>query len=66
MYNEEENIIPLLNATLPVVSKITKDYEIIFVDDGSKDKTPKILEQLKKEKNIKVYTLKKNSGKAII
>jgi len=64
MYNEEESILPLLNATLPVVSKITKDYEIIFVDDGSKDKTPKILEQLKKEKNIKVYTLKKNSGKA--
>ncbi len=64
LYNEEENILPLLNATLPVVSAITKDFEIIFVDDGSKDKSPQILEQLKKEKYIKVYTLKKNMGKA--
>jgi len=64
IYNEEENILPLLNATLSAVSAITKDFEIIFVDDGSKDKSPKILQQLKKEKYIKVYTLKKNMGKA--
>src|SRR3989338_6096574 len=64
VYNEEENILPLLNATLPVVSSLTKDFEIIFIDDGSKDKSPKILQQLKKEKYIKVYTLKKNMGKA--
>ncbi len=64
IYNEEENILPLLNATLPVISNITKDFEIIFVDDGSKDKSPDILKQLSKEKYIKVYTLKKNLGKA--
>lgn len=64
MYNEEENIIPLLNATLPVVYSLTKDFEIVFVDDGSKDKTQQILKQLRKEKYIKVYTLKKNMGKA--
>lgn len=64
IYNEEENILPLLNATLPVVSSLTKDFEIIFVDDGSKDTSPQILKQLSKEKYIKVYTLKKNMGKA--
>lgn len=64
VYNEEQNILPLLNATLPVLSALTKDFEIIFVDDGSKDKSPEILKQLKKEKYIKVYTLKKNMGKA--
>src|SRR3989344_1028016 len=64
VYNEEENILPLLNATLPVLSSLTKDFEIIFVDDGSKDKSPQILQQLNKEKYIKVYTLKKNMGKA--
>lgn len=63
-YNEEDNIIPLLNATLPVLQSITKDFEIVFVDDGSRDKTAQILEQLKKEKYIKVYTLKRNMGKA--
>ena len=64
IYNEEENILPLLNATLPVISSLTKDFEIIFVDDGSKDKSSQILKQLQKEKYIKVYTLKKNMGKA--
>ena len=64
MYNEEENILPLLNLTLPVVSSITKNFEIIFVNDGSSDKTATILNQLKKEKYIKVYHLKKNMGKA--
>ncbi|MBS3153899.1 glycosyltransferase family 2 protein [Candidatus Woesearchaeota archaeon] len=64
LYNEEENILPLLNATLPVITKLTKDFEIIFVDDGSKDRSPQILKQLNKEKYIKVYTLKKNMGKA--
>ena len=64
IYNEEENILPLLNATLPVISSLTKDFEIIFIDDGSKDKSPQILKQLSKEKYIKVFTLKKNLGKA--
>jgi len=64
LYNEEENILPLVNATLPVISSLTKDFEIVFVDDGSKDKSPQILKQLQKEKYIKVYTLKKNMGKA--
>ena len=63
-YNEEENIIPLLNSTVPILQSITKDFEIIFVDDGSNDKTPQILEQLKKEKYIKSYSLKRNMGKA--
>lgn len=63
-YNEEENIIPLLNATIPILQSITKDFEIIFVDDGSRDKTSQILEQLKKEKYIKAYSLKRNMGKA--
>src|SRR3989338_7327926 len=60
LYNEEENILPLLNATLPVITKLTKDFEIIFVDDGSKDRSPQILKQLNKEKYIKVYTLTKD------
>jgi glycosyltransferase involved in cell wall biosynthesis len=37
VYNEEENIKPLLDATYAALSKI--DYEIILIEDGSTDRT---------------------------
>ena len=37
VFNEEKNIAPLLERLLPVMKQY--DYEIIFVDDGSKDST---------------------------
>lgn len=37
IYNEEENIKPLLEATYSALSEI--DYEVILIEDGSTDKT---------------------------
>ncbi len=37
--NEEENIAPLYLRLLPVLSGLDADYEVIFVDDGSRDGT---------------------------
>jgi glycosyltransferase involved in cell wall biosynthesis len=37
LLNEEGNIQVLYDALVPVLEKITADYEILFVDDGSKD-----------------------------
>lgn len=37
VYNEEENIKPLLDATYPALSDI--DYEVILIEDGSTDRT---------------------------
>jgi len=56
LYNEEENIDPLYKAIKSVMDKEGKDYEILFVDDGSTDRTPQILEQFAK-KDIKVRPL---------
>jgi glycosyltransferase involved in cell wall biosynthesis len=65
VFNEEESLIPLVNRTLTAVSMITKDFEVIFVDDGSTDKSLQVMKQLaKKHKKIKYYALKKNMGKA--
>ncbi|MCL4459418.1 MAG: glycosyltransferase family 2 protein [Chloroflexi bacterium] len=41
-HNEEENLPQMLRATTEVLSKITSDYEIIVVDDGSTDHTAEI------------------------
>lgn len=45
-YNEEENIEQVVKETLKSLPKYFKDYEIVIVDDGSKDKTPEITDKL--------------------
>jgi len=68
IFNEGENVIPLsqeIKETLiPLISgKIIKDYEIIFVNDGSKDNTQNILEEInKKDKKIRFIQFRKNFG----
>lgn len=61
VYNEEFNIGPLLKRLLPVVSKY--DYEVIFVSDGSKDNTEKVIKQFaKKNDRIKLISFMRNFG----
>ena len=38
-FNEEKNITQLYSELIPVVKSISTHYEIIFVDDGSRDST---------------------------
>ena len=47
LYNEEESVEKLLASILQITEKFDFAYEIIFVDDGSKDNTWAIIEQLK-------------------
>ncbi|MDD3048417.1 MAG: glycosyltransferase family 2 protein [Bacilli bacterium] len=63
-YNEEE-MLPLFYKE---VNKILKDmkivYELIFVNDGSKDKTIDVMKKLYKEdNNIKIVNFSRNFGK---
>jgi len=63
-YNEQDNLDRLVRDADKVGKDVFgDDYEIIIVDDGSKDKTPDILEQLKKEyDHLVVYTHSPNQG----
>lgn len=66
-YNEEGNVAELhkeLDKELKNVKNVT--FEIIFVDDGSKDGTLKAVEKLqKKDKRVKIVQLKRNFGHEI-
>jgi len=61
VYNEEDNVAPLHKEIVAVAKKLKKAFEVIFVDDGSSDKT---LENLKKLSPVKILVLRKNSGQS--
>jgi glycosyltransferase involved in cell wall biosynthesis len=66
LLNEDGNIMILYDALLPVVEKISLDYEIIFVDDGSKDDSFEIINQLNKKNNrVLGISLSRNFGHQI-
>ncbi|MDO8610636.1 MAG: glycosyltransferase family 2 protein [bacterium] len=61
VFNEENNIEPLLKRLTPIIKQY--DYEIIFVSDGSKDKTEDIVKTLSKKNNqIKLISFTRNFG----
>ncbi|MFH1005619.1 MAG: glycosyltransferase [Bacteroidota bacterium] len=66
LYNEEENIYFLYNFLLPVISKLTNNFEIIFVDDGSKDSSfEKIMSICNNDAHVLGISLSKNFGHQI-
>jgi glycosyltransferase involved in cell wall biosynthesis len=66
LYNEENNIDYLLERLLIVLNKLETSYEIVCVNDGSKDNTLKYLvEHHRSNQAIKVVNLSRNFGKEI-
>lgn len=62
-YNEEGNIRETVLNAKKVLKKLFKDWEIIVVNDGSKDNTYKLVSDLSKEdKNIRLINHKENRG----
>jgi len=63
VYNEEENVEPLVQEIKSVVESLGKRYEIVIVDDGSQDRTFDVLARLhKREPHLRVVRLKRNFG----
>jgi glycosyltransferase involved in cell wall biosynthesis len=63
IYNEEENIHILHEKLKEVLDPLEKEYEILFVDDGSTDRTLSILEEIQaKDKRVIVLSLRRNFG----
>lgn len=62
-YNDAGSIGLLVRDANSILAKITKDYEIIVVDDGSRDESRKLLKKLASEiKSLKLVFHSKNRG----
>lgn len=64
--DEEKSLNLLYGEIKTILLKLNKTYEIIFVDDGSKDETFEIAKKIKLKNNfIKVIRLRGNFGKSV-
>lgn len=64
-YNEEDVIADFYREIKEILATIEKyNYELIFVNDGSKDRSLSILKQIKiQDKNVKIISFSRNFGK---
>lgn len=62
-YNEEDNIPILYEKLKGVLERLGREYEIIFVDDGSVDRTWERLKEIaEKDQRVKLIRFRKNYG----
>ena len=63
-YNESQNISEVYRRTIEVVKKLNiEKYELVFVENGSKDNSLEILKKINSEnKNDKIISLSRNFG----
>ncbi|MGA2315216.1 MAG: glycosyltransferase [Thermodesulfobacteriota bacterium] len=62
VYNEEPNLSYLIERLRSVMHKMGRNYEIIFVDDGSRDKSLSILQSFLIYPEVRVVELTRNYG----
>lgn len=63
--DEEENITQLYSSLKEVMTKIGRRYEIIFVDDGSTDRSFAIMRNINDvDPRVKIIKFYRNFGKA--
>jgi glycosyltransferase involved in cell wall biosynthesis len=64
VYNEEENLCLLFDAVQQALQVVERSWEVIFVDDGSSDKSLHVLESLseKDSEHVRVVVFRRNFG----
>jgi len=65
VYNERDNVMPFYQELLSVFHALKAEYEIIYVDDGSRDGTGENLLRLQQlNPSVKVFQFRRNLGKS--
>ena len=63
VFNEEEVVELFYETMTKTIRPLNEEYEIVFVNDGSKDKSLEILTSLaKKDSRVKVINFSRNFG----
>ena len=63
--NEEESVHELTTRVSAVLEALNRSFEIVFIDDGSSDRTPAIIRDLhQQDSRIKLVQFRRNFGKA--
>ncbi len=64
VYNEEESLTALFDRLYPALDKLQRSYEVIFIDDGSKDKSVAMLRTMfqKRPECTRLVILRGNFG----
>lgn len=63
VFNEEENIHEFQRRLTQVMAPLSYDYEILFIDDGSKDRTSQLIRELaEKDPHVQGYVFARNFG----
>lgn len=66
VYNEEDNVIPLYNELKDVLMEAREPYEVIFVDDGSTDRTfERLLKLHEVDGRVKIIRFRRNFGQSL-
>jgi dolichol-phosphate mannosyltransferase len=66
VYNEEKNMVLLHQRLTEVVRKITGDYELLFVNDGSGDQTLELVKNIsRQDPHIRYINFSRNFGHQI-
>ncbi|MEI7671278.1 MAG: glycosyltransferase, partial [Deltaproteobacteria bacterium] len=62
VYNEEDNLPSLMARIRPVMSGLKRPWEIILIDDGSRDGSLEILKRFTLDPEVRVVELTRNYG----
>src|SRR5437773_8326663 len=63
LFNEQDNVLPLYSRVIQAMREVSDSYEIVFVDDGSRDQTLKVLSEIcEEDPRVIVIRLRKNFG----
>ena len=62
VYNEEETVLSLYEKIKEALQPLGKPWELIFVDDGSRDGGPQLMESVCLSDPLKLVKLRRNFG----